>query len=245
MGLRLPPTSQSRSLNSCQHGNRVMYEPCSWLFVCPQDNENCEIVEECGGTRNRRLVAFEHFTTQTANARGYWRWPSRDYIVYPCWKTIKDASECTFMSFLHLVWSITQPEWLGRLEMHNNSFHDFHINNAHLNKMSCKKSHVFFYGTFLPLCSTGEQFCVESTCWRKFIKTLWRPYLELWKTLSYPTTLFILCGCQLPYEWKDKLLGPCECYGKRREMQAANFLLSKQEVPLDERVTHTHKLQLH
>ncbi|XP_077075045.1 homeobox protein Hox-C3a [Siphateles boraxobius] len=59
-----------------------------WIII-----RNCKIVEECGGTRNRRLVAFEHFTTQTASARGYWRRPSRDYIVYPCWETIKDARQ--------------------------------------------------------------------------------------------------------------------------------------------------------
>uniref|UniRef100_A0A673M186 Homeobox C3a n=1 Tax=Sinocyclocheilus rhinocerous TaxID=307959 RepID=A0A673M186_9TELE len=40
-----------------------------------------------------------HFTTQTASARGYWRRPSRDYIVYPCWKTIKDGSECLSYTF--------------------------------------------------------------------------------------------------------------------------------------------------
>uniref|UniRef100_A0A8C1G4L8 Homeobox protein Hox-C3a-like n=1 Tax=Cyprinus carpio TaxID=7962 RepID=A0A8C1G4L8_CYPCA len=59
-----------------------------WIII-----RNCKIVEECGGNRNPRLVAFQHFTTQTANARGYWRRPSRDYIVYPCWKTIKDGRE--------------------------------------------------------------------------------------------------------------------------------------------------------
>lgn len=127
---------------------------------------NCKIVEECGGTRNRRLVAFEHFTTQTASARGYWRRPTRDYIVYPCWKTIKDASECTCMSFLHLVWSITQPEWSGRLEMHKNSFHDFHINNAHLNKIGCKKSHVFSMEQHFSPCALQE----SSSAWSQHVE---------------------------------------------------------------------------
>lgn len=127
---------------------------------------NCKIVEECGGKRNRRLVAFEHFTTQTARARGYWRRPSRDYIVYPCWQTIKDASECTFMSFLHLVWSITQPEWSGRLEMHKNSFHEFHINNAYLTKICCNKSQV---------CSMEQHF---SPCALQDSSSAWSQHAE-------------------------------------------------------------------
>lgn len=117
---------------------------------------NCKIVEECGGKRNRRLVAFEHFTTQTARARGYWRRPSRDCIVYPCWQTIKDASECTFMSFLHLVWSITQPERSGRLEMHKNSFHAFHNNCAYLNKICCNKSHACSMEQHFSPCALQE-----------------------------------------------------------------------------------------
>ncbi|XP_073794072.1 homeobox protein Hox-C3a isoform X1 [Danio rerio] len=33
------------------------------------------------------------FTTQTPSAQGYWRRPPRDYIVYSCWQTIKDARQ--------------------------------------------------------------------------------------------------------------------------------------------------------
>ncbi len=163
---------------------------------------------------------------------------------YPCWKTIKDGSECTFMSFLHLVWSIIQPEWLGQLEMHKNSFHEFHINNAYLNKICCNKFSCLFYGaTFLPLCSAGEQFCVETTCWRKFIKNIIKAICGTFKnSLNIPIHPLLVSATpwmkrQTP--WTGRMQG--------KETRGASCQLPafQPRSTLDERDTYTYKLQLH
>ncbi|XP_073679463.1 homeobox protein Hox-C3a isoform X1 [Garra rufa] len=47
--------------------------------------------------------------------------------------------------------------------MHNNSFHEFHINNAYLNKICCNKSHVCSMEQHFSPCALQE----SSSAWRQ------------------------------------------------------------------------------
>ncbi len=126
--------------------------------------------------------------------------------------------------------------------MHKNSFNEFHINN--LNKMCCNKSHLCSMEPHFSPCALQE----SSSAWRQHAEENPSKYYEghMWnfqKLSQHPYSSS--AGVSHSVNGNDNLLGPGEFNGKRRGVQAVNFLLFNQEVPLDERDTYTYKLQLH
>lgn len=160
--LSFPPTSALWTLSTQARLLFRLYPAHFFSFVRRKIGRNFKRAEECGENRTPRLDALMHFATRALSAQGYWRRASRDRVVYLCWQTIKDASECTFMYFLQPC--VINYPWVIRnnRKMHKVYFHEPYVNNSFLHKTCSNKSHLCYVEQNFSHCVLQES-CSAST----------------------------------------------------------------------------------